>query len=97
MTSVAKIILQQLGANKFAAMTGAKHFVAGDNHLIFQIPSANEGINKVKVLLNSYDTYNVAFYRQRGIKLTLVAEHKGIYVDCLQSLFTKVTGLDTHL
>ena len=38
------IVLQQLGGNRFIAMTEAKNFVAGKNYIGFKIPRAKEGI-----------------------------------------------------
>ena len=68
--SVAKIILQQLGGNKFVAMTGARNLLNVGNGLSFKIPGsggfAKNGINYIKVTLNGLDTYDMEFGRIRG-------------------------------
>lgn len=99
--SVAKIILEQLGGNKFAVMTGAKDFAPGTNDLSFSLPSTphfvRSGINRVKITLNGSDTYDIEFARARGLKYMVVENHYDIYNDSLRSVFTKVTGLETSL
>ncbi|WP_289394839.1 hypothetical protein [Pantoea stewartii] len=55
---IAVEILNQLGGNKFIAMTGAKNFVWLENGgLIFKLPSnfACNGINLVKIELDPWD------------------------------------------
>lgn len=95
--NVAKTILQQLGGNRFIAMTGAKHFIAHHNALTFRIPKAN-GINVIKIELSPLlDTYIMTFSRIHGMKLTEVAKLDNIYHDQLQTIFTEQTGLATHL
>lgn len=95
------IILQQLGGNKFIAMTGAKSFLGSENSLSFTLPRgfANKGINKVRITLLPTDLYKVEFLKFNGRKLSIdtVSEHEGVYSDQLRSLFTKETGLDTRI
>lgn len=97
----AHIILDQLGGRRFIAMTGAKHLGHSENGAVlsFQLPSrfAKNGINAVKIKLDPSDTYSVTFMKIRGHNLATVSEHSGIYDDMLQDLFTRETGLDTHL
>ena len=95
--TVANIILNQLGGNKFIAMTGAKNFYADDYLLGFKIGRNASGINHVKIFLNGMDTYDITWMRIRGDKINIVTEDKGIYSDQLQSLFTERTGMYTHL
>ena len=90
-------ILRQLGGNKFIAMTGAKNFIAGDGILAFRIPKAMNGINAVRITLNSLDLYDMKFFRIYGFDMKQVAEVNGVYNDQLQSIFTAKTGLYTHL
>ena len=92
-------ILQQLGGNKFIAMTGAKNFVQdGDKMLAFSLPrGADNGINKIKITLQNNDLYWIEFYKLRGVELTGVDMSFDIYADKLQETFTNITGLDTHL
>lgn len=96
---IAQTILKQLGANKFIAMTGAKNLVALDKGLQFKLPAkfAKDGINLVTVKLDDSDTYTVEFFKFRGLNLTPISNHGGVYADQLQALFTATTGLDTHL
>jgi len=101
---VAKTILEQLGGRRFMAMTGAKNLLAGNCSLSFQLPSrfAKDGINAVLIELTPADTYTVTFKkffnsRTRGLVVNTVSEHTDVYCDTLQPLFTRETGLDTHL
>lgn len=65
--NVAQTILTQLGGNRFAAMTGAKQFVAVTDYLQFKLPAnfAKGGINCVKVTLTAADLYDVEFMKVR--------------------------------
>ena len=98
--AIAVEILNQLGGNRFIAMTGAKQFVSLEKGgLIFKLPSnfAASGINLVKIELDPSDTYNVYFYKSRGVSLKEVKTMTMIYCDQLQEVFTDVTGLNTYL
>ena len=101
--NVATTILQQLGGNKFNAMTGAKNHTADDNALMFKLPSnfATDGINFVKIRLMPDDTYTMEFskitWRKYVPTIKSIKILTDVYCDQLQTLFTKVTGLDTHL
>ncbi len=100
--NVAKTILQQLGANRFVAMTGAKNFMGDDTSLVFSLPRAKDGINRVKVILDANDTYTVRFIKINLRAKTaddickVVAEDEGIYCDSLQQVFFNRTGLYTR-
>ena len=104
--TIAQTILQQLGGNKFVAMTGAKNFGYESNmdngnvSLSFKFPNKS-GANVCRITLNSLDLYDMQFIRIRkkqGIdQFKTTAEHNGIYADQLQSIFTKETGLYTSL
>ena len=101
-TTVAMIILQQLGGNRFIAMTGAKNLVAEDNALIFRLPEnlTNNRITAVGIYLEPSDTYRMKFFRQEGaptFAIDVVAELDDVYCEDLQRIFTRITGLDTHL
>ena len=97
--NAAQVILQQLGGNKFRAMTGAKNLLCSSTMLQFDLPArlAKSGINKVQVHLDDSDTYTVKCFKLRGFNCPQVAEESMVYADCLQSTFTKLTGLDTSL
>ena len=97
--TTAQTIFNQLGGNRFALMTGAKNFMSAPDALHFKLPSnfAKDGINSVRVTLDSNDTYTVDYCKARGTSLKTVASSSGIYCDSLQSDFTAVTDLATHL
>lgn len=100
---IANTILQQLGAGRFVAMTGAKNLVAHADGLSFKLPNGlsevngcKTGINSVRIRLNDQDTYDVSFDRIYGVKFTNKAKVGGIYCDMLQGVFTETTGLATR-
>ena len=101
--NVATIILQQLGGSRFNAMTGAKDHFADGNALQFKLPNnfAKDGINFDKIRLMPDDTYKMEFSKftkKRYVWATwVIKEIDNVYNDQLQSIFTEVTGLDTHL
>lgn len=96
--TVGQIILQQLGGNKFIAMTGAKMFVQSDNSLQFRIPKfPGVKVNFVKIILEPSDTYRVQFMKIRGTTFETIAEREDIYAENLKDVFTRVTGLRTSL
>tara|TARA_Y100000361_G_scaffold50022_1_gene43461 strand:+ start:435 stop:908 length:474 start_codon:yes stop_codon:yes gene_type:complete len=94
---VAKTILQQLGGNKFIAMTGAKNLGASSKSLSMKIGRNSKSINYVVITLKSSDLYEIEFIRMRGAKRTVVKKVKGVYADQLQTIFTKYTGMNTRL
>ena len=94
---VGKIILQQLGGNKFIAMTGAKGFGITGNTLVFKIGRNSKGVNYIRITLDSNDTYTMEFINIRKQKITIKAKHSGIYNDQLTTIFEKETGMYTHL
>lgn len=101
--SVGQTILQQLGGNRFIAMTGAKNFVRcdKDNWLQFKLPSkphyTKNKINCVKITLTPADLYSVEFMYIRGLTVKSICTIDGVYANMLQRVFTDATGLDTHL
>ncbi len=103
-------ILEQLGGKKFIAMTGSKNFLYEDATetnatpwLRMDLASNAAGVNRLKISLNSTDTYTLHFYRQtiskKTLDVTISKEQKfeNVYFDMLQSIFTQVTGLRTSL
>lgn len=97
MATVAQTILAQLGGKKFIAMTGASAFIGGVTTLKFKIPKAKSGINVVSITLTPADEYTVEFFKMRGLDWTLIHKAEGQHAEDLQPLFTRHTGLDTHL
>jgi hypothetical protein len=92
----AETILRQFGGRRFAAMTGARNFLALDAGLQFSIPRTN-GIRKVRVMLQPNDLYTVEFYGIHKATATLKGTHADVYGDHLPALFTEATGLHTSL
>ena len=90
------IILQQLGGNKFIAMTGATCFSDGQNTLIVRFKGSNVA-NNVNITLNSMDTYDVRFAKISGVNYKKVKEVYGVYSGMLTNLFETVTGLRISL
>ena len=100
-TEVAKIILQQLGGNRFAMFTGAKNFVAHNEKLgalSLRVPmnTTKDRVAMVKITLDYNDTYTVEFFKVRKNEATLVHKSEGIYCDMLQDCFLEHTGLFTR-
>jgi hypothetical protein len=100
----ADITLQQLGGRRFIAMTGAHSFLSCDDGdtLRFRLPrSTGAKVNFIKITLNWRDLYDVEFGRcskSGGIPVyRMLSEAKNIYAEDLVPLFTRETGLDTHL
>lgn len=97
MHQVAQIIFQQLGGNRFKAMTGAYSFTGSSDTLSFRIPQKNRGrFGGVRITLTSADLYDVHFVRLNGFTPETVS-HKGIYADQLERVFTEETRLLTRL
>lgn len=95
---IAQTILAHLGGNKFAAMTGAKQLVAGENFLQFSIGrGAINKANKVKIILGADDLYTVEFWKLRGVNCDRISSTDGVYADRLAAVFTEATGFDTRL
>ena len=94
---VAKTILQQLGGNKFIAMTGAKNFGSSRNSLQFKIGKNSKSISHVTITLKSSDLYDVEFIRMRGVNRKVVKKLKGVYADQLGTMFKKYTGMNVRL
>ena len=94
----AQEIIRQLGGGQFAAMTGARNFVALESGVQFSIGTgAKDGINKCRVILEPSDVYTVAFYSVHGARFDCVSIHTDIYCDVLQDLFERCTGFYTTL
>lgn len=93
--TVANEILAQLGGNRFLAMTGARNLTGSADTLSFKLPT--RGINYVSIKLEATDVYTVTFGKLRGTNYSVACVHSGIYADMLQGLFTRVTGVATHL
>jgi len=87
---VAVEILRQLGGRGFMRMTGANQFLSGKNWMAFKLPRAMDGNRRVKISLNSMDTYDIKFMSLSGKTNKIV---KGIYNDQLKEIISRYTGL----
>uniref|UniRef100_A0A6M3LQV5 Uncharacterized protein n=1 Tax=viral metagenome TaxID=1070528 RepID=A0A6M3LQV5_9ZZZZ len=96
---IANTIIKQLGGHRFVVMTGAKHIFAHESGVSFRVPGTmtKNRINYVKITLNTMDTYDIEFKRIYGLKVKDISDFSGAYCDMLQEVFTKETGLNTHL
>lgn len=92
--TIAETILQQLGGNRFLAMTGANHLMYDGPALRFRLPRGARGVKHVKVALNQNDLYDVTFQTTTG---RVIAEEADVHCSSLQAVFTAVTGFDTTL
>jgi hypothetical protein len=97
--SIAQSILQQLGGNKFIAMTGSTLFVGGDDYLMFKTRKSLciNKTSKVKITLTPMDLYTVEFMSIYKDTVKIISKHEDVYVEDLQELFTRETGLVTRL
>ena len=92
---VAQTILNQLGGNRFIAMTGSKQFIAGENFLRMRLSRNKSCANMLKISLNSLDTYDLEFLKVAKNNFKTVKTVRGVYNDMLQDIFTSETGLYT--
>ena len=100
--NIAKTILQQLGGNKFISTTGAKNFTNIPNGLSFKIAITGAGITKqninyIKIIMNSSNTYTMEFGITRITEYKIINTIKDVHAEQLQKIFTRETGLETHL
>lgn len=93
--TVAKTIAEQLGGTgKLHAMIGAHAFTGGANNLLFMFKArAKNGANVVDIILNGMDTYDVAFYKMRGSKHSVVSKETDIGCENLKQYIESETGL----
>ena len=97
-SSQAKELLQQLGGNKFKAMTGAKDFGIGSDGLHFKIGRNAKSISHIVIDYDrGKDLYNMKFLRVRAGKIKVVKKVKGVYNDMLGNVFKMHTGMNVRL
>ena len=92
-------ILQQLGGNRFIAMTGARNFVGLERGLMFSLPHrlCMNKSNKARVTLDESDTYTLEFFAIRGTNVKPISQHSMIYADRLAEIVSEQTGLAIRL
>ena len=95
--TIARTILEQLGGNKFIAMTGAKNLSDTQDGLSFQLSSklTKNACNAVKITLTLMDTYQIKFLKIGSMELKTIKIIDDVYNDQLQEIFTNETGLET--
>ena len=93
-----EVILQQLGGNRFVAMTGAKNLgTSNKKDLSFSIGRNAKNVSHVHIKLTSMDLYDVEFINMRGAKRKVIKKVKGVYGDMLPKIFKKYTGMNVRL
>lgn len=93
--NTANTILNQLGGNKFIAMTGAACYSDG-NTLVAKFKGSKVA-NIMYVTLNDADLYDVKICKFKGLDVKLVKEVNNAYADTLKAIFENTTGLRTSL
>lgn len=101
---VAITIAKQIGHGALY-MIGAKKkpMYAMDNGLVLSVGRNSKRVNKIKVFLNSMDTYDVEYWYNAICKKTwedkskLIAKDEGVYADGLKESIERNTGLYTSL
>jgi hypothetical protein len=103
---IAQTIWEQLGANKFQVMTGAKIIAMTENSLTVSFGRNRTNTNRLRITLNGLDYYDLEFIRatKQRVGGVLVGEKEkvdtriqNVSCDRLQFEFTDFTGLYTHL
>lgn len=106
---IAMTILDQLGGNRFIAMTGAKDFFTNGNDCCFSIPKNASKANRIKIILETDDTYTMEFIKfvsgwfdhknliYHDSKVETIKKVKGLFFDQLTDIFTDVTKMYTSL
>jgi hypothetical protein len=93
--AIAREILNQLGGNKFIAMTGAT--VMRDGAQLIVKFKGSRIANIMYISLNSMDLYDVQICKYRGCDVKEIASMENAYSDMLQPFFTQTTKLYTSL
>jgi len=95
--TVSKTIFQQLGGNRFAAMTGARDFVGDANSLSFRLSSTltRPRVSGMTITLKDNDTYEMKTFRIRKLEVPTADTRQDVHAEDLQRVFTAMTGLDT--
>lgn len=94
---IANAIYAQLGAGRFAMMTGAHSFTFDGKNLIFRLRRNDRNINAMRITLTPADLYRLETLRIRAGAVTVLAAQDDVWCDGLQAAFTEMTGLATRL
>lgn len=88
-------ILQQLGGNKFIAMTGATCY--SDNNTLVVKFKGSKIANIMYITLNENDLYDVRICKYVNMDIVTKYSETNIYSDSLLPIFESVTKLRTSL
>lgn len=94
---VAQTILQQLGGNKFLAMTGASNLTCGNRTLCFKIGRNSKKITHVQITLTAMDDYIVEFLNIRGTLAPKPIAYAECQAEMLAKVFADKTGMAVSL
>ena len=91
--TVPKMILAQLGGERFAVMSGATSFIGSADSLTFKLGSNPKRVTHVRVTLTPDGLYHMTFFMPgKGPR-----SQDGIHHEMLQEVFGANTGLYTAL
>lgn len=98
-TQIANEIAAQLGGVKVLRLFTGSQLIAVEKGLRIQFPSdlaAKNDINRVEIILNDSDLYDVTFsrvHRPEGgeMQLDVIETAEGVYNDMLKSIFEDTT------
>ena len=98
---VARTILEQLGGRSFGAMVGIGQVVDLGDGVQFAVGGGSTrslgGINKVVVKLAADDTYDLSFWRIRGVEVREIHAYRGVHAHEMRGIVEIATGLRTSL
>lgn len=95
---IANTILAQLGGSRFIIMTGAKNLIfLNEKRGGLQFSLKAKKINKVRIILNDNDLYDIefGFYASRKFTYSVVKSVENIGAEQLVNIFEETTGLFT--
>jgi hypothetical protein len=110
---IAETIINQLGGNKFIAMTGSKDFLWDDEKLtltfsLSRMAQEKSRDNRIRIQYDyNRDLYNISLCKYLTPTLKRIMEKRdlwkvlksvdGVFFDQLQEFFCEWTDLDIHL
>lgn len=96
---IAQTILDQLGGQKFLAMTGAQYLVHGQNSKGNFLQFKIRGGKTIVITLTEDDEYSVEMLRlnRKTFEFKTLRAARHVFACQLQDVFTAVTGLHTKL
>ncbi len=97
--TVPTIILQQLGGNRFKAMTGASSFEGDGSMLSFRLPSniTKHRAKGMRIVLQQNDLYRLELLGMKDFEVVRHDVREDVFVEDLRETFTDMTGLATSI